>query len=189
MAEKIEVQVEDHQVTLWWRHQVIARLQITERGVAWLNVPHDSTAVHDNFLGPPGKSHQLEVTTLVKRKEEIVGLPRLIGGRIEDGQVFTPKRPRSGSSSSRGDGPLIGKELVDAIINEVCDSYIATPHQTLAFTQAESRRIANKFSVGVGSVAAVRANMTRGTYDHDVDTLIALRRSYLKRHGKLADEG
>lgn len=182
MHEKIEVEIDDDTITIWHKYQLAVRLSIGQDGRMHVCLPGNNVEPHRTFnSGVPHR--KIEVETLVKRKEQIVGLPRLVAARAEDGKVFRPEaRKRVGSSGGSGnDGPLITETERDITLNAVLDSMISYPDASKEIVAGESHRIAAMLKIGVGSVAAVRANLTRGTYG-DPDTLIATRTSWLRKN-------
>lgn len=185
--EKIEVEIHDEALTLWHRFRLALRFTVDADGMIHVCIPDTTNLeVHYSF-NPPSLAHprKLLVETLVKRKEEIVGLPRLVSARVEDGQVFRPE-PRRGMGSSGGSssGPLINEHERDNTLTAIVDSMIANPNASDKEIAAESHRIALDLGIKLGSVAAVRANFTRGRYG-DPDTIIATRISWLRRNAPL----
>ena len=183
-----EIEVNDTTITIWHKFSVMLKLMVGEDGRIHLCVPNvEAMETHESY-NPPRPIHprKIEVNSLVKKKEAYVALPRLVSARLEDGEVFRPETIKRATSSGGGGGPLINENEANIVLNAVCDSFLAKPNQTKDEIAAESHRIANDLNIRVGSVAAVRANFTRGTYG-DPDTIIATRAAYLRRHAPLRE--
>lgn len=146
----------------------------------------DQTVMHNPQAGDsmsPSPSFVRKIWLKFRKPEENqVALPTYSKQLIETDTDVTPKvKPRTYAHTS-GQSPtsIAGSEAVNHVLNAILDSMIDLPDQTDEERVAESKRIAAQLGVTVQSLAAVRANFTRGTYG-DPEVVLATRKSYLAK--------
>lgn len=183
MFSKLEVQVDDKCLTIWYGGHIVWRMWVTQdnqlHGRVW------TERVDMSELQPPmsgGKRLEVHVLTKQEKEDYSMALPRLVSQRLEDDTVIRPAERRSRHQSTGIGGPLIDQHEVSNVLLAVLDSVLMSQGDDSKKLQAlESRRIAAQENVGVGSVAAVRANFTRGRYG-DPETMLNERLSWLTRN-------
>lgn len=183
MFAKLEVQVDDKYLTIWYRSMILFRMWIGEGGQPFGRVYPERLDMSEQ-QPPMSGTKRLEVHLLTKQKDDYhpMALPRLIAQRLEDDTVVKPEERKRAYSSGSSSGPLIDNHAVSNVLNQVLDSELVhAGNEDKNLRALESRRIAIEEHVGIGSVAAVRANFTRGRYG-DPEELIATRLSWLTRH-------
>jgi hypothetical protein len=180
---KLEVQVDDKYLTIWYRSMILFRMWIGGDGQPFGRVYPDRLDMSEQ-QPPMSGTKRLEVHLLTKKKDEYhpMALPRLISQRLEDETVVKPEERRRTPSSGSSSGPLIDSHAVSNVLNAVLDSELVhAGNDDKNLRALESRRIAIEEHVGIGSVAAVRANFTRGSYG-DPETLLQTRLTWLTRN-------
>lgn len=85
-----------------------------------------------------------------------------------------------GSPTSKYGSPLDERSSIgdtrDDILDLIIQSYIDYPNQSKTLTSRISHEIAEKLDVKVMTVAGVRANLARGSYDQTLEQMIAAKR-------------
>jgi hypothetical protein len=187
---KLEVHVDDRSLQVWRDFQTVFRVWFdpVDHHLVVSCPKFDEIEWVNHLTQPPAASPQIEVDSVVRQKDAFsMSLPRLSSKRLQDGDTFAPTPEPKSSSGGSHTGTGMGHHTRDVILNSILDSMLANPNASKRTTEQESARIAKECGVSIGSVAAVRANYTRGRYG-EPDSVLRLRATFLQKNAPLKEQ-